>query len=83
MNDKKDDANDFYLQIKDLRRQLEIAIYERDWWKKKHSEDCASIRQIGRKEGAFTMKNLIRDYFWESRKDETLDDELKSVNYKE
>jgi hypothetical protein len=39
-----------------LEKELEEAIDEINWWKKKHAEDCQEIRLVGRREGEKLMR---------------------------
>lgn len=76
-------SDEFRARIMNLEQELCQAKDDRDWWMKKHKQDCLSMRIIGRKEGAHEMKQKIRELVWQARFDEFLDSEIASLEYKE
>ena len=76
-------SKEFAIRVINLERDLRNMTEERDWWMKKHQQDCLSMRQIGRREGAHEMKKIIKDMIWEYQHDEFLDSEISNVEYKE
>jgi len=76
-------SDEFRMKVIDLEQSLKQMEDDRDWWQKKHKEDCLTMRIIGRREGAHDMQNKIRELVWDLRFDDILDSEISSIEYKE
>lgn len=76
-------SDEFRAYIINLEHQLRVAKDDAEFWQKKHKEDCLTMRQIGRKEGAQEMKKLIQELVWTMRfGDDELDAEISAVELK-